>query len=124
MKFSIEKDGSTIILDTDIIADLPEITHEEFMAKTDWTKDSSLLDHHILIGIGSEIKQSDMEKILENRGGYKTGNMSLVFWSEDIEDEKQAICLHENNWMIIFCWDKELKVELPKYIYNKTAYLK
>ena len=125
MKFSIKRYGSTIVLDTDIIAGLTDITQEEFIAKTDiCLKEGSLLDNHILIGSGQEIKESDMEGILENRGAFKFNDMFLVYWSKDIEHEKKAIWLSPSQWMIIFCEDGNSNIELPKYIYNKAAYLK
>ena len=125
MKFSIERYGSTIILDTETIADLPEITQEEFIAKTDLNlKDGSLLDNHVLIGIGREIKEYDMKRIVENRGAFKFNDMYLVYWSENVEDEKKAIHLCDKEWMIIFCEEGNSNIEVPKYIYNKAAYLK
>ncbi|MCX6822396.1 MAG: hypothetical protein NTX91_00160 [candidate division SR1 bacterium] len=100
--FTTEKDNVTIVIDTDIIGTLPELTHEEFIARTDiFLKDGSLLDDHFLIGSGPEIKESDLEEIKENRGAYKINNMFLVYWSLDIEDEKKSIWLADTQWMTV-----------------------
>lgn len=122
MKYITEKFGRKIVLDTDLIAGLPELTHQEFMDQTDCNKDDTLLDNNILIGIGPEVKESDMENILENRGAYETGNTFLVYWSDDIQDEKQAIYLADTQWMIVFAWDRDQKAYVPKHILHKSAY--
>jgi hypothetical protein len=123
MKYETEKFGRKIVLDTKLIPGLPELTHEEFMLKTDANNDWSLLDENILIGTKKRIKKSDMEEIKENRGAYQIAKIFLVFWSDDIELDKEAIWLSDKHWMIVFDLDKEQNVYVPKYILHKKVYM-